>query len=350
LVTRETLIARTLPGRATLEELARRAGELLPRSKEWSLKRQADLAAEALSRVVLGPVARDLGTRRLLVVVDGALQAIPFAALPTPGSRQPLILDREVVQLPSASVLAFVRETAARRPPARHQLAVVADPVFGRGDPRLATAPAPLGAPPSGERAEVGGGFLRLPATAREAATILRLAPPAESFAALGLAANRDTVLGGRLAAYRIVHFATHSVFDALHPELSALALSTVDRAGRPREGLLRAYEIYDLRLPAELVVLSACRTAVGPDVRGEGMMSLTRAFLHAGAARVLVSLWNVDDAATAELMGRFYTHLLQGGMPPSRALREAQLSMLHEERWSSPLYWAGFTLQGDWG
>jgi CHAT domain-containing protein len=352
LVDQETLTARALPGRAALEDLARRAGGLLPRSRERSVQRQATLAADALSRVVLGPVAQGLGTKRLLVVADGALQSIPFAALPTPGvPGRPLLLDREVVQVPSASVLALLREVEAGRHAAPHQVAVVADPIFGPGDPRLgASPPLPTAASPmSLERSDVRGNFLRLPATGKEAQEILSLVVPAERFAAVGLSADRDVVLGGRLAGYRIVHFATHSVLDARHPELSGLALSAVDRAGRPRDGLLRAYEIYGLRLPADLVVLSACRTAMGPDVRGEGMMGLTRAFLHAGAARVLVSLWNVDDEATAELMARFYARLLRDGLPPSRALREAQLSMFRDARWSAPRHWAGFTLQGDW-
>jgi CHAT domain-containing protein/Tfp pilus assembly protein PilF len=354
LVDRETVVARVLPGRAELERLARQAAELLPRSQERGLRRQAILATAALSRALLGPVARDLGTKRLLVVADGVLQSIPFAALPNPEGRgEPLILDHEIVQLPSASVLALLRDTQAARPQSPHQVAVIADPVFGLADSRLGSPTAPP-APAEGsghaiERSDVRGSFLRLPATEREAAEILRLVPPAERFAALGFDATRETILGGKLADFRIVHFATHSVLDARHPELSGLALSTLDRAGSPRDGLLRAYEIYDLHLPADLVVLSACRTAVGPDVRGEGMMGLTRAFLHAGAVRVLVSLWNVDDAATAELMGRFYARLLRDGLPPGRALREAQLSMLHDVRWSAPPDWAGFTLLGKW-
>jgi CHAT domain-containing protein len=348
LVGQETLTTQVLPGRAEMEELARLAGGLLPRSQEWSVQRQAALAAEALSRIVLGPVARDLGTKRLLIVADGALQSIPFAALPTPGRRgRPLLLDREIVQLPSASILGLVREAGARRRPATHQLAVVADPVFGPSDPRASSLSAVV--PLSAERSDVPGGLFRLPATAREAEAILGLVAPAESFAALGFDADREAVLGGRLADYRIVHFATHSVLNAHYPELSGLALSAMDRFGQPRDSLLRAYEIYNLRLPADLVVLSACRTAMGPDVRGEGMMGLTRAFLHAGASRVLVSLWNVDDGATAELMVRFYTGLLRGRLTPSRALREAQLSMFRDPHSAAPRYWAGFILEGDW-
>jgi len=357
----ERLVTRVLPGRAVLEGLARRAGELLPRSRERGVRQQAALAAAALSRAVLGPVARDLATPRILVVADGALQTVPFAALPMPdGSGRPLLVEHEIVQLPSASVLAFLRSATAARRPAPLPVAVFADPVFGPDDPRLrgalrlpsvTLAAAPLsrgeGELVRSSSAPGTAGLARLPASAQEAAVIRLLVP--ETFAALGFAANRETVLDGRLSAYRIVHFATHSLLDAEQPELSGLVLSQADADGRRRDGLVRAYEIYGLHLPADLVVLSACRTGVGREVKGEGMMGLTRAFFHAGAARVLVSLWNVDDEATAELMSRFYRGVLRDGLPPSRALRAAQLSMLREPRWESPTSWAAFTLQGEW-
>jgi CHAT domain-containing protein len=156
-------------------------------------------------------------------------------------------------------------------------------------------------------------------------------------------------VLSGQLVGYGILHFATHGLLDDEHPERSGLVLSLVDPRGRPRAGVVRAGEIAGLDLPADLVVLSACRTALGREARGEGLLSLTRAFWRAGAARVMVSLWNVDDQATAELMGRFYRALLTGGQRPSTALRAAQLSLRADPRWAPPYYWAGFILQGNW-
>jgi CHAT domain-containing protein len=129
-------------------------------------------------------------------------------------------------------------------------------------------------------------------------------------------------------------------VVDTARPERSGIVL---------RDGLLRAGEIRGLRLPAELVVLSACRTALGREMRGEGLVGLTHGFLRAGAERLVVSLWSVDDEATAELMGRFYRGMLREGLPAGRALREAQLSLRREPRWQAPYYWAAFTFQGEW-
>jgi CHAT domain-containing protein len=166
---------------------------------------------------------------------------------------------------------------------------------------------------------------------------------------ALGLDANRETVLSGRLARYRVVHFATHGVLDAAHPELSGIVLSQVDSRGRPREGFVRAHEIYRLSLPADLVVLSACSTALGREIHGEGLVGLTRGFQYAGARAVLVSLWEVEDRATAELMRLFYRELLQRGRTPAAALRAAQTALRRKPGWRAPYYWAGFVLQGDW-
>jgi CHAT domain-containing protein len=166
---------------------------------------------------------------------------------------------------------------------------------------------------------------------------------------ALDFAANRDTATGADIGRYRYVHFATHGFLNSVHPEFSGLVLSLFDERGTPREGFLQAHEVYDLKLSAELVVLSACQTGLGKEIKGEGLVGLTRGFMHAGAPRIVVSLWNVSDEATAELMARFYHKLIRDGIRPAQALREAQISLLREERWSAPYFWAAFTLQGEW-
>ena len=153
----------------------------------------------------------------------------------------------------------------------------------------------------------------------------------------------------GRLNGYRIVHFATHGLINTSRPELSGLALSLVDRDGRSRDGFLRLNTIYNLRLSADLVVLSACQTALGKEVAGEGLVGLTRGFMYAGTRRVIASLWQVSDVATAELMKKFYAGMLQRRLPAPAALHSAQLEMAKDPRWSSPYFWAGFVLQGDW-
>ncbi|HEX2253676.1 MAG TPA: CHAT domain-containing protein [Thermoanaerobaculia bacterium] len=351
-----------LPGRAAIEQRARRFHQLL--SAAPTADGAAALAAEAaaLSEMVLAPAAGRLGDRRLVVVADGALHLVPFAALADPSSPgggtgpQPLIASHEIVNLPSASVAVLLRQEMAERTAPSRLLAVFADPVFHPSDPRVARAAA--------QQAGAGGGvqlaaerraappaldYRRLRFSRQEGERIAELVPPSERLVALDFAASREAVTGPRLADYRFVHFATHGVLHGDVPELSGLVLSLVDEAGRPAEGFLRLHDIYGLDLNADLVTLSACSTALGQEVRGEGLVGLTRGFMYAGAARVVASLWDVQDRATAEVMTRFYGGILHAGLPPAAALREAQLSMVREERWSAPYYWAPFTLQGVW-
>ncbi len=368
IVGRETLTSHVLAPRSKLDELARQVHDLLPRSHRRGFRRQAAMDVEALSDAVLGPAAGQLGTKRLLIVGDGVLHYVPFAALPVPradGLARPLLVDHEIVHLPSASVLALLRRELSKRPPAARALAVVADPVFQPNDPRLSESPhdstREAGARGLGssfrdsdrdlERVsrDFDTRFERLPFSGVEAEAILSLVEAPERLRAVGVEASRELMLSGQLEHYRIVHVATHGLLNDRHPALSGLVLALVDEAGQSRDGLLRTHELFDLRLSADLVVLSACRSALGREVRGEGLVGLTHGFFYAGAARLVVSFWNVNDQATAELMARFYQGLLRDDLPPAQALREAQLSMLAEPRWQAPYYWAGFVLQGDW-
>jgi CHAT domain-containing protein len=196
---------------------------------------------------------------------------------------------------------------------------------------------------------DVRGDLARLLMTRDEAEAILSVTPRNGGLAALDFRANRATATSDELSDYRIVHFATHGLLDSEHPELSGLALSLVDEQGRSQDGFLRLHEIFNLRLPVELVVLSACQTGLGKEVKGEGLVGLTRGFMYAGASRVVASLWQVNDAATAELMKRFYRRMLQDGMRPAAALRAAQIEMWKKPQWQSPFYWSGFALQGEW-
>jgi CHAT domain-containing protein len=189
----------------------------------------------------------------------------------------------------------------------------------------------------------------RLPFSRREAEAIIALAPRGKSLKALDFDASRATVTSDAIGRYRIVHFATHGLLNHVHPELSGIVLSLVDNTGQPQNGFLRLHEVYNLKLRADLVVLSGCRTALGKDMRGEGLIGLTRGFMYAGAQRVAVSLWAVSDEATAELMRRFYQGMLEKGLRPSAALQAAQVEMWKINHWSAPYYWAGFILQGDW-
>jgi CHAT domain-containing protein/tetratricopeptide (TPR) repeat protein len=304
----------------------------------------ADREPLELSRLLLGPVVHQLRGKRLLISATGLLQYIPFAALPDPsGSHEPLLLHHEISYVPSLAVLAELRGRAAARPPSPEPLALLADPVFDSSDERMAEGAA---LPLASDWKDV---FLpRLPGSQTEATAIASLMPPGRAFQALGFEASRDLVTSGRLSRYRILHFATHGVQRTDRLELSALVLSRFDRQGSPRDGYLRASDIAALDLPADLVVLSACETALGRTSPGEGLVGLPQAFLIAGAQRVLVSLWKVEDESTAALMKDFYRRLLAEGEAPARALHEAQLAVRAQPQWHSPRYWAGFVLQGD--
>ena len=175
------------------------------------------------------------------------------------------------------------------------------------------------------------------------------LAGAAPSLVALDFEASRATALDPSLSRYRYVHFASHALVNAQHPELSGIVLSLVAPDGSQQDGFLRLHDIYNMRLGADLVVLSACQTALGRDVRGEGMVGLTRGFMYAGAPRVVASLWDVRDQQTADLMTRFYQSVLKDGLRPAAALRAAQLAMLKDPARSAPAHWAGFILQGEW-
>ncbi len=373
-VTADAIASFELPGRDRIEPLARRYYELVtarnqqpPEESLAGRKRRIDKADAAagragseLSQLLLAPVARLLGDHPLLVVADGALQYIPFAALPIPASGLPLATRHEVVSLPSASALAALRRQVRNRPRAARTLAIFADPVFQATDERLTHSPQRLtlaarrdgGWSPGDSRQEGEAGlaaFGRLPSSAKEARTIATLVPPGQLFLATGFAATRARALSPELARFRNLHFATHGVLDSRRPELSKLVLSLYDEHGRAQDGFLPLNDIYNLHLNADLVVLSACRTALGQEIRGEGLIGLTRGFMYAGAARVLASLWSVEDRATAELMGELYRGMLREGLSPAAALRRAQLAMRESPGHRAPFYWAGFALQGEW-
>ena len=356
LVTGDAITVHKLPRRDEIERVAREFYESLKTNGETSRR-----SGNALSELLLAPVADKLAGKRIVVVAEGVLQYVSFAALPNPKAKdQYLIQTNEVVNLPSASTLAVLRPEAANRKAAPRSVAVFADPVFSGEDPRVKNAAAKPDDHATAvvhrsfeESTEAGEEVMktipRLPFSRREADAILQTAGPERSLKAVDFAASTSAAKGGMLSDYRIVHFATHGILNSKNPELSGLVLSLVNEKGEPVNGFLRMSDIYDLKLNADLVVLSACRTALGKDVRGEGLIGLSRGFMYAGSPRVVASLWKVDDAATAELMNRFYTGMLRKDLRPAEALRAAQIEMINDERFGSPYFWAAFTLQGEW-
>ncbi|MGH9956905.1 MAG: CHAT domain-containing tetratricopeptide repeat protein, partial [Pyrinomonadaceae bacterium] len=376
-VTRNEVSSYELAGRHTIERAAQGVYDLLTANRsvegETFQEHQARLVKAndslpieiaTLSKLILGPVAHKLEKQRLLIVPDGALQYIPFQILTKSSSGpSPLVADHEIVNEPSASTLGLLITGAAKRKPASGSVAVLADPVFELDDPRMrSTAAANVAAMPATAPqtelqntlrdvgvAGTGRQIPRLPASRAEADAIISVAPWRSGFKALGFEASRATAMRRDLGDYRFVHFATHGVLNNKHPELSGIVLSLFDHNGQPQEGFLRLHDIYNLELPVDLVVLSACDTGLGKDVKGEGLIGLTRGFMYAGAASVVASLWKVDDDATAELMRNFYGFMLQDGLAPAAALRKAQLTLSQNKRWQSPYYWSGFIIQGQY-
>ena len=347
-----------LPGREEIETKVTefRNSFLLPTQR---IRRNiAEKTGKELAEIIL-PDLEKLSQKRLLIVADGALQYVPFNALPTAGTLilekdwTPLIVKHEIVTIPSASTLAVLRQEIKDRTPAPKALAILADPVFSYQDDRVKNVdPEKVKSlSPELERSarESGVFFDRLPFTEKEAQQILDLIPTVNSTKQFGFSARREFVTGQQVSQYRILHFATHGLLNSQTPELSGLVLSLVDETGEPLNGFLRLYDIFNLNLSAELAVLSACETGLGENIQGEGLVGLTRGFMYAGTPRVVVSLWKVDDQATSELMVKFYQRMLQQNLSPVAALRVAQIDMWQQNKWSSPYFWAAFTLQGEW-
>ena len=363
-VTSTGLTSYELPSQVDIETAARNFRDAITSPIQRDIPQKVAEASANLSQLILQPAAALLGNKRLLIVPDGVLHYTPFPALTLPQTRGqntnvPLIASHEIITLPSASTLAILRQNYGDRKPPGRTLAILADPVFSPDDERIkgkitqATAEKleanNLGLNRSLRASNRGWPPDRLPFTRQEAQTISSLFPSASSRQIFDFDASRPTATDGQLANYQIVHFATHGLANSKNPELSGILMSMVDDKGNLVNGFLRLTDIFNLKLAANLVVLSACQSGMGQNVKGEGMVGLTRGFMYAGAQRVAVSLWSVDDEGTAVLMQKFYQKMLQQKLAPAAALRAAQMEMMRIEKWKSPYYWAAFTLQGEW-
>jgi CHAT domain-containing protein len=351
-----------LPGRADIEAAARRLFEVVAQAGAEAARERCQAAAGDLSRMLLAPAAAELQEgRRLVLIVDGCLDRVPFAMLPAPepeaasapAASRPLLERHAIVHLPaSLAAAALNRRQTSQTSDTFLQVrgpVVVGGPVLCAADPRLAAAaaasaaagevPAPLAA----ALAHLGlPGLPCLPFSLPEAEAIIAQGVRFGLPHALGFDASVDLLRGGALRGILIQHIAGLVV---LAEEGSGLVLSCFDRNGRPRAGYLPLSELGGLDLTASLLVVTGTRLAWGA---AEGGLGLVQAAMRAGAAKVVTSLWSADDESAVELMRRFY-EALATSTAPAEALRSAQLAIAADPRWSSPRHWAGFLFSGDW-
>lgn len=369
-----------LPKQAEIDAASRRLMTTLV-SKEGSRPDEINAAANSLAEMVLIPAIPFFqNAKRVIIVPDGSLAYVPFAALPvqinarilpqqatrkppTVGSSNILLVDRyELNVLPSTTVVSTLLTRQKNRPLPSKTVAIFADPVFSTDDPRLnsgkpVTAIASQPNPPVAQTKIKGqdwlagnfGNFRRVKGTGEQAEQIARFIPASQRMLAVGFAANKETLFGTNLGQFRILHFATHGRIDTNRPNLSGLVLSLVDENGQERDGYLLAANIVNLKLNADVVVLSACETALGKEIKAEGVVGLVQAFFYAGTPRVVASLWQVSDTATKEVMIRFYRNLILKKLSPTAALRKAQLEMRTRPEYQTPYFWAGFQVYGSW-
>jgi CHAT domain-containing protein/tetratricopeptide (TPR) repeat protein len=361
-ITHDNIASYELPREAEITEAAQKVYTLLSALPDAASEDELARASNELSKLVLAPVAKSLDKRRIILVADNVLNYIPFQMLPLEaGNPQRLIESHEIVNAPSASIMGQLRQETARRQPAAKVLAAFGNPVFlsnynqAKGTANSGELVADLG--PASERwrdiqidsdtfdpAKIQPLFY----TTRELDNLREIAGD-QTLLMTGFDASREILNSTDLTQYAILHFATHGFFNPRHPANSGFVLSMVNRDAQMQNGFIGLQDIYALKARVDLVVLSACRTGLGKDVRGEGLIGVTRGFMNAGASSAVASLWSVDDQATAELMKYFYANMLREGMPPAAALRAAQNTIRKNPRWSSPYYWAAFTFQGDY-
>ncbi len=340
----DRIAVRPLGSGAKIEELAR--------NLHASWKRRSNSAADHLAEsrhlaaLLFAGMSPPVTGDTLYLIPDGPLHIVPMAVL----ARQALPAAPDGAFRTGTSFKSVLSHERWNHRPNTRVAAIIADPVYESDDPRVPGAirgrTAVQSDPLQTRRAELLTSLRRLPSTAIEADAVLRLAEPlGPSLKLTGLDATLAQVQSAGLDQFRIVHFATHALSDSRDPALSTLALSRFDHSGTPLEGDLPAFGIASLNLNADLVVLSACDTALGREIVGEAPLGLARAFLQGGARSVLATLWQVPDTATAHLMEEFYRQVLSEKRTPSAALELAQRHVRSQLRWSDPYYWAGFQL-----
>jgi CHAT domain-containing protein len=338
-----------LPSRASLERTLRLLFATI--SNPSASKAQSSAALAEADRLLLKPLRPEINDKRLVISADDVLQMIPFNALAGSDGA------KDVTLIPSLPVAQAIHRHAEIRKSPSFKVAVFSDPVYEADDPRLHRIG--LYQPPRKDemleraatlvRGAGGAALTRLRHSADERQYIQAIAPTGSVKTFESFDASRDNALRTDFSQYRIVHYAVHGLVSDQHPKASGLVFSLYDEKGHPTDGFLRLSDIYGLYTPVDLVVLSACETARGRDLRGEGFLSLSRGFLYSGASRVISSLWQVPDQSTAELMKQFYRAIIVDRLTVAAALQKAQNNMARSGPYTQPYYWAGFTIYGDW-
>lgn len=315
-------------------------------ASEQAYARYVDAAASLYNGVFKPGESLFQQKKKIVISPDGALSDLPFECLVT--GRVSRVIDFSQLNylarhfdfqyIPSTSVLEALRLNENREnETVRKSLIAFAAPM---GDGRLTRQ----GVSDSTFQ-KWSSSISDLPNSKVEAEQIARLFPPKEVTLMVGKDASETTVKNINLSQYRMIHFASHGLIDEQKPQFSALLL--YPGAGKLEDGFLTMREVFDLKLNADLVVLSACKTGLGRQIRGEGIDSLSRAFFTAGASNVIMSFWNVFDLSTAQFMTDFYGALLKNGSDKAAALREARLKMIDGKQFNHPYYWAPFILMG---
>jgi CHAT domain-containing protein len=318
------------------------------------------IEAKELSQILFGQFAGKLKNKRLLIVPDGRLSFFPISALPSPEDElnKPFIFTNEIIYESSASMLQLIRSFRNLSTPPEKDFIVYSDSVFSKNDERLTNPDYLVSLKDSEnnksslaleENAHISLDNLeRLDKSRNETENIFKNFEINNSTIVSGFDANRTNFQKKHHNNYKVLHFATHGLLNEEIPELSGIVLSQFDRDGRKQNGLIWLEDIYNLNLSADLVVLSACDTGIGKDVKGEGLMSLTNGFLQVGAKSVISSHWKVDDEATVELMKIYYEILAKEKVSTSRALQLAQIKLAENPKFQFPYYWSSFTIHGD--
>jgi CHAT domain-containing protein len=302
---------------------------------------------------IIKPLERYIAPYHTLIFApDGALHYIPFGALRATGPDRPrfLIENHDIAETPSVRILLNRPPEATVPHPRADRLLLVADPVYTDDDNRLRSTVASRNADSKETdlrsmvfRSSSDASMARLIYTAREAAAVASLFAPDHVDRLEGFTATKDRFLAAPFDRYRVIHVASHAMTDAQILGLSALALSAFDPAGKKIDNLVFAADFMTVRLNADLVVLSACDTALGKNVAGEGLMGLRYIVLARGAGAVVASLWEVPDEATSELMTAFYRSFLGGHKSVTAALSEAMRTRLRTSN-ADPSKWGPFT------